>query len=263
LDLTGCFYSIGRGFVSESGFLSRGGLTGLESEIGQNFYPKSAFFRKVKTRLWVYVIRDHESGLSEAQGRLGVDMLLPGNTNLTVEAWQASEIFLGRRFDISQYRLIANSWLSKKLYLYLAVRRGNQIRYVQEPFQGRGSTAVGIVRWLPTEKLDWELRLTYSDLFSRADGLKVYDYTILRNKLTFQLNKYLFFRGVAEYNDYHRKLLTDLLLSFTYIPGTVIQLGYGSLFEKTRWREDGYVPDDRFLEMKRGLFFKASYLWRL
>jgi len=68
---------------------------------------------------------------------------------------------------------------------------------------------------------------------------------------------------VVEYNDYRRKLLTDLLLSFTYIPGTVIQLGYGSLYEKTRWQDDAYVPDDRFLEMKRGLFFKASYLWRL
>ena len=263
LDLSACVYSISRGFFSESGFLSRGGLTGLEAEIGPKFYPKSTFIRRVKPRLWLYGIRDHESGMNEAQGRLGVDLLLPGNTGLTLEAWKASEIFLGRRFDVSQYRLIANSWLSKKLYLYFACRRGNQIRYVADPFQGRGTTWAGILRWLPTEKLDWELRLTYNDLFAAADGLKVYDYTILRNRFTYQLNKYLFFRGVVEYNDYRRKLLTDLLLSFTYIPGTVIQLGYGSLYEKTRWQDDAYVPDDRFLEMKRGLFFKASYLWRL
>ncbi len=69
--------------------------------------------------------------------------------------------------------------------------------------------------------------------------------------------------GVLEYNDYRKKLLTDLLVSFTYIPGTVIQLGCGSLNEKVHWEENDYRPDDRFLEMKRGLFFKASYLWRL
>jgi hypothetical protein len=263
LDLTGCFYSISRGFFSESGFLSRAGLTGLESEIGPNFYPKSGFFRKVKPRLLVYVIRDQESGMNEALGRFGVDLLLPGNTGLTLEAWKASEIFLGRRFDISQYRLIANSWLSKKLYLYLACRRGNQVRYAQEPFQGYGNSLAGICRYHPTDKLDLELRLTYSDLFARADSSKAYEYTILRNKLTYQANKYLFFRGVLEYNDYRKKLLGDLLLSFTYIPGTVIQLGYGSLYEKVRWQENEYRPDDRFLEMKRGLFFKASYLWRL
>ena len=68
---------------------------------------------------------------------------------------------------------------------------------------------------------------------------------------------------MLEYNDYRKKLLSDFLVSFTYIPGTVIQLGYGSLYEKYRWEESGYRPDDRFLEMKRGLFFKASYLWRL
>jgi hypothetical protein len=263
LDLTGCFYSISRGFISESGFLSRAGLTGLESEIGPKFYPKSIFFRKVKPRLWMVVIRDHESRMNEALGRLGVDFLLPGNTGLTLEAWTGSEVFLDRRFDISQYRLIANSWLSKKLYLYFAFRRGNQVRYAQDPFQGRGSTFAGIFRYLPTDKLQWEVRLTYSELFSKADGLKVYDYAILRNKLTYQPNKYLFFRGVVEYNDYYKKLLTDLLVSFTYIPGTVIQLGYGSLYEKVRWEENEYRPDDRFLEMKRGLFFKASYLWRL
>jgi hypothetical protein len=57
--------------------------------------------------------------------------------------------------------------------------------------------------------------------------------------------------------------MTDFLASFTYIPGTVIHVGYGSLFEKLGWREDEYVPSDRFMETKRGFFFKASYLWRL
>jgi hypothetical protein len=263
LDLMGCAYSISRGFFSESGYLSRAGLSGIESDITPKFYPQSGFFRKISPHLYGTVVRDHESGMNEASATLGIQLLLPGNTNLIIDAWKASEVFLGQRFDISQYRLIANSWLGKKLYLYLAGRRGNQVRYAQEPFQGRGSAFAGIVRWLPTDQLQWEVRLSYSDLFAKADGLKVYDYTILRNKLTYQPNKYLFFRGVVEYNDYYKKLLGDLLASFTYIPGTVLQLGYGSLYEKVRWEEGVYLPDDRFLETKRGLFFKASYLWRL
>ena len=43
----------------------------------------------------------------------------------------------------------------------------------------------------------------------------------------------------------------------------VIQLGYGSIYDKVEWVEREYREADRFLEMKRGLFFKASYLWRL
>ena len=107
------------------------------------------------------------------------------------------------------------------------------------------------------------MSFTYSDLFRESDKEKVYDYSIVRNRLIYQVNKYLFFRAIVEYNSYRRQLLTDLLASFLYIPGTVIQLGYGSLYEKTRWQDEAYVNSDRFLEMRRGLFFKASYLWRL
>ncbi len=263
LDLEGCFYAISRDFFSESGYLSRSGLTAIEGQIAPKFYPKSSFFRKIKPRLYGTVLRDQESRMNEAAGLGAAEFLLPGNAGLTLEAWAGSEIFLGQRFDISGGRLIANSWINKKLYLNLTLRRSNQVRYVEEPFQGYGNTATGIIRYLPHEKLQWEIRLTYADLFARADRIKVYEYTILRNKLTYQANKHLFFRGVLEYNDYRKKLLTDMLVSFTYIPGTVIQLGYGSIYEKYRWEENEYRPDTRFLEMKRGLFFKASYLWRL
>lgn len=263
LDIQAGAFTVGRGFFSECGYLVRGGLNGIDAEIGPKLYPKSGMLRKVKPRLALGAYRDLESRMNEGLARLGVDILLPGNTNLTLEASASSEIFLGRRFDISSFRLVASSWLNKKLYFYLGLRRGNQVRYVQEPFQGYGNTAAAICRYLPCDRLEWEVRLTYADLFSRADGIKVYEYAIVRNKLTYQANKYLFFRGVAEYNDYRKKLITDLLVSFTYIPGTVIQLGYGSLYEKVRWEENDYRPDDRFLEMKRGFFFKASYLWRL
>jgi hypothetical protein len=45
--------------------------------------------------------------------------------------------------------------------------------------------------------------------------------------------------------------------------GTVIQLGYGSIYDKVDWVDGEYRESNRLLEMKRGLFFKASYLWRL
>ncbi len=81
--------------------------------------------------------------------------------------------------------------------------------------------------------------------------------------MTYQVNWYLFFRGILEYNDYRTELLTDFLASFTYIPGTVIHIGYGSLYDRIRWENGEYVDSDRFLEAKRAFFFKTSYLWRI
>jgi hypothetical protein len=93
--------------------------------------------------------------------------------------------------------------------------------------------------------------------------MRLYDYAIYRGKASFQVNRYLFFRAIAEYNTYRRQLLTDFLASFTYIPGTVLHAGYGSFYEKVRWDDGRYVPGTSFLETRRGFFFKASYLWRL
>jgi hypothetical protein len=52
-------------------------------------------------------------------------------------------------------------------------------------------------------------------------------------------------------------------VSFTYIPGTVFYVGYGSALERIEWNGSEYVPSDRFNEMRRGFFFKISYLWRI
>jgi hypothetical protein len=105
--------------------------------------------------------------------------------------------------------------------------------------------------------------MTYSDFVSDRDGSRVYEYPIMRGRLTYQVNRYLFFRGVVEYNRYRRQLLTDFLASFTYVPGTVVHFGYGSLYERQEWRQDRFVESPVFHEMQRGLFFKMSYLWRV
>ena len=106
--------------------------------------------------------------------------------------------------------------------------------------------------------------MNFSDFFRKANGEKIYDYTIIRDRLTFQFNKYLFLRAIAEYNLYYKKMNLDLLASFTYIPGTVVYVGYGSIYEKIRWQqnEHDYFPDSDFLKTRGSFFFKASYLWR-
>jgi hypothetical protein len=100
------------------------------------------------------------------------------------------------------------------------------------------------------------------DFFRDSDNEKIYDYAIIRSRNTFQVNTYLFLRAIVEYNTYSDRLTADILASFTYIPGTVTYIGYGSAFEKLEWDGQEYIKSNRFLETKRGFFFKVSYLWR-
>ena len=58
-------------------------------------------------------------------------------------------------------------------------------------------------------------------------------------------------------------MLTDFLGSYELRPGTVVFAGYGSLYERRLWQDDRWIEGQGdYLTTRRGLFFKASYLYR-
>ena len=92
--------------------------------------------------------------------------------------------------------------------------------------------------------------------FNRAsNGEHVYSVDIVNLKTTYQFNRHFLIRLLEQYDSSNRRLLTDLLASYEFVPGTVFHAGYGSLYEK---------PDNagNYMTVSRGLFFKASYLYR-
>jgi hypothetical protein len=256
-------YHISTGFRTDVGYLTRQGVTGFFGSVTPRIYPKSRVFRKLQPNLSLALVKDLPSGLVETNDALGLTVLLPGNTTAQFLGRYSTEVFLGRRFDTSGGLFQVLSHVTKQFYVRGLYFRGNSIRYTADPYQGYGNRFTGGVTYKPSERFDLTGSLTFSDFFRESTKEKEFDYAIWRGRLTYQMNKYLFFRGVIEYNTYRRTMLTDLLASFTYIPGTVLQLGYGSLYDKVEWVDGEYRPSERFLEVRRGLFFKASYLWRL
>jgi len=257
------FQDLAKDFLTETGYLTRNGLTRLKVGFLPMIYPKSRTFLRVDPIFHTINIRDKFSGLFETQNTFDLRLIMPLSTTLIAGGRYQTEVYLGRRFDRSGVRLIGYSQVTKKVSLDVRYVYGRKIRYVESPYQGRGSDASFSLTFLPLDSLNFSLDLAYSDFYRSADGGKEFDYTILRGASTYQVNKYLFFRAIVEYNTFYQRMMTDLLASFTYIPGTVIHLGYGSLYDRLAWRDEDYVPSDRFLETKRSLFFKVSYLWRL
>jgi len=250
-------------FETDTGYLIRNGLTRFRALVAPKFHPRSAVVLQLTPSLYTSQLRDKMSGLWETENTLTLSSVMVRTTRASVAYSQATEIFLGQRFNTSGWTAQLSSQITKEFYVRATCRDGKAIRYSESPFQGRGKSALATLGYQPSENFNWTLSLTYSDLFRDSSKEKIYDYTIIWNRLVYQVNKYLFFRVIVEYNTYRRQLLTDLLASFLYIPGTVIQLGYGSLYDRTRWLDGEYVNVDRFQEMRRGIFFKASYLWRL
>ncbi|UCE39859.1 MAG: carbohydrate binding family 9 domain-containing protein [Candidatus Aminicenantes bacterium] len=250
-------------FHTETGYVTRTGITRFRSGIMRMFYPQSGIIKRFEPLIHSSQIYDKPSGLYETNNALDMRFLLPRSTMILFGYRYSTEVWQKERFSTNRARFIGSSQITNKLHISLNYFYGNKIRYVENPYQGKGNDVIASLTFLPLGKLHLELSLLYSDFTRKSDSKKEIDYTIIRSKNTFQVNKYLFFRAIVEYNSFRKQMITDFLASFTYIPGTVIHIGYGSLYEKIRWEEGDYRPSDNFLETRRGFFFKASYLWRL
>ena len=254
-------------FNTETGYVTRIGITRFRAGLIRMLYPKSKILRRIDPLLNNQFIWDKESKQWENYNAFYLTFVLPRSSSIRVGYGYSAEIFRRKKFDTSGFSILGSSQFTKQFYFYLSYSYGKKIRYIydpnEDPYQGRGSNGSASIIYQPSEKFHSSLSFTYTDLFRDNDGEKAFDYTIIRFRNTYQTNRYLFFRVILEYNSFYEELMTDFLASFTYIPGTVIHIGYGSLYNKIKWENDQYMESDRFLETKRVFFFKASYLWRL
>lgn len=259
------YQDISEGFQVDSGFVYRTGLRRLSAFSMYSIYPKSKFFQKIEPFYWSYHLYDTIYNMWETVNLFTLRFRLPRNTMVRFDGLLANEVYVGDRFDQSGYGFQAESQLAKSVYIETRVRRTNKTFYdPSDPYQGYGTSVTGGIKYQPITQLDFILSLNYVDFYRKLDRAKIYNYLIVRSRNTFQINKYLFLRGIVEYNDFYKRMTLDGLISFTYIPGTVLFLGYGSALEKQEWDESlpGFAPSSRFHEMQRGFFFKVSYNYR-
>lgn len=253
-------------FDLATGWAQRKNYSNLGWSFAHSFYLQSPILQKIQPIFWGYYTRDHFYHLDESVDLFLVRFYLPRFTVLRLDLANATEVFEGRSFNISWKKIEISSQPSPSVSVYFQYQTGYRTNYDPDDlFQGRRRTLVTAVDYLPSQKIKLTLSAVQSVFTRRSNDELIYDYRLYRNELTYQVSKYLFFREITEYNAYREQLTTDFLVSFTYIPGTVIYLGYGSLYDRVRYdaMELDYVSTDKYLEMKRGLFLKASYNWRI
>jgi len=265
LDYSLSVNDISEDFSSESGYITRTGILGFAGLFRPKIYPQGGAFQRISFELVSAQTKDKFARMWETYNYAAIRPVFLGSLNATLLYAYATEVFSGERFKTGGLQASISGLLTKQLRATLSYRTGSAIFYSSSPYQGYSSRASATVIYQPTANLEANLSFVYFDFYRESDSERIYEYPISRAKITYQMNKYLFFRGIVEYNKYRRRMLTDFLASFTYIPGTVAHAGYGSIYEKMGWDNTraGYVNSEQFLESQRGFFFKVSYLWRL
>jgi hypothetical protein len=141
---------------------------------------------------------------------------------------------------------------------------GNAVFYAAvEPFQGHSRDLRGGFTVQPSGQFSQSLSVTRIVFDRAATGARVYSLDIVNAKTTYQFTRALSLRAITQFDSSRDTVLSDLLGSFEPRPGTVLYGGYGSLFERRDFVDGGWVEGDgSYLATRRGLFFKASYLYR-
>jgi len=263
--LVGNLEHIGKDLRADAGYLQRRGINVLRSAIYYNIYAnqKKLPWLKVITPYFVFdITRDLITHKDDVRVGSVLSIYFIKDATLAFTYQRARENWQGQAFDMDALKAAAAIRLSNWLRLTGSLLWKEGIYYYANPaFMGSGYGITFTADIQPSSKLNQNFSFTHSDL--KKDGVKIYNVDILYSKTTYQFNKYFFLRALIQYNSYQERLLTDFLASFTLIPGTVLHIGYGGMYERRDWVDNRWIPlEGELYNIKRSFFAKVSYLWR-
>ena len=257
------------GFRMDTAYYQRSGIATAKFYLQQRFVPdkkRIPWLLGVTPSVYGAYIHDKVSGMDDLELMLQLDtnFLLKGSWGGYVYFGQ--ECWAGREFRRTLGHIYVNLQPFTWLNLHVCGNAGDAIYYDPvDPFLGNRAQLHASFTLQPTRKLNLFAEHTISRFRRLNTGARIYDQGIWRSRLTYQFNPKLFVRGLVQYDSFYQRLLGDFLASFTYIPGTVLYLGYGSLNESRSWVDGGWqrgVTGDRFFQTRQSLFFKVSYRYQ-
>ena len=267
------FDHYGKTFAMETAFLRRTGVSHGWAYAGINAYPafkKAPWWKRNRFQIIYDYAWDHETRRLDQQLIVNNQFTFTRMGYFGLEVDAIREAWKGRIFPLTQFWAFGQVQAFKWLRFGGMAASGEWIYYEADPPEKGAGRRVNLnVTLQPGDKVALSLGGYAETLLQPEDRSRIYTVSILNTKLTYQLNKYFMLRGIVRYEgvdqegDGSRRVLLDFLASFTFIPGTVLHLGYGSLYEKNGWENGEWTGmPGRYYEMSRGLFLKASYLWR-
>lgn len=255
-----------RAFAMDTAFLNRTGITNAWGYIDYNFYPdrdKHPWIRRITPFTYFQGGRDRVQGGDEYVSVSGARMSFTRQGFFRADVLVGQEPWQGTEYESVRYRVFGNVQLFRWLRPFANVNFGDAIYYDEtDPFLGRSVSSSAGATFQPTGRFTEAVEYTRI-VFTRPGGERVYAVNLVNTRTTFQFTKALSVRAIVQYDSNEARVLTDFLGSYEPRPGTVVYAGYGSLYRQRAYLDGDWV-DGRgaYLTTRRGVFLKASYLYR-
>ena len=256
-----------RDFQMDTAFYNRTGFTSGWVYGGLNFYPdkdRYPWIRRIVPFTFTQGGRDRVAGGDDILNVSGVRLHFTRQGFFRVDWFFGREPWAGQRFDIGRVRLQGSVQMFRWLYLQGYHHDGHAIFYDPvAPYGGDETNTRMEVTFQPTGRLTQNVAFTRVVFDHGETGERVYDIDILNTRTTYQFTRAFSLRGIVQYDSSRYRVLTDFLSSYELRPGTVIYGGYGTLYEQRDYQNGEWISGaGPYAASNRGLFFKASYLYR-
>ena len=270
-------YLLSPDFRTDVGFVQRTDQQRNVTTLGYRFWPESWIINWGPSvtygRNWNF-----DDVLEDEQVQASLNTTFANNISGSVSVSRDMERYLGVNFDKIGYRAFGRISSSRKYSIGAFYRYGDEVRYQENPFLGRGGSGGMFVTLRPTSRFQSQLNLNTSRLIdprvdpSVADPL-VFDVTIVRALSTYQFTDRLAYRNIIEFNTLQRTAGLNMLVSYRVNAGTVFYIGYDDRYRQADrilgedFDGDGisdylFPSVDTLQRTNRAFFTKFQYLFR-
>jgi hypothetical protein len=258
----------GRDFQMDTAFFNRTGFTSAWSYGELNFFPREGsnfWLKRVSLFYWTKLGRDRVQEGDDRFLNAGIRFNLTRQGYVQVNHNRGREPWAGREFNTGGgINVFGSGQILRWLDINGGFNRNRAIYYdPADPFQGNSASYSFGVTLQPNQHFNQNIEYERVRFDRASTGERVFTVDIVNLRTTYQFNRRLLARLIEQYDSSRRRLLTDLLGSYEFVPGTVLHAGYGSLHERRGFVQGRLLPGGGdFMTVSRGLFLKASYVHR-
>jgi hypothetical protein len=256
-----------RTFAMDTAFLNRVGLTSGWVFADYSFYPdkvRHSWIRRIVPFTFLQRGRDRIENGDEYAAVTGLRFSLTRQGFFRVDRSFGQEAWRGQEYRGGQWRANGQMQVFRWLRGYANFGRGRSLFYDEvDPFVGASRSGRLGATFQAGGRFSQNVEFA-RNTFNRPDtGERVYTVNVANTQTTYQFTKELALRGIVQYDSQRHRVLTDFLGSYDVRPGTVFYAGYGSLYQKRSYQAPDWIDGEgSYLTTRRGLFLKASYLFR-
>lgn len=255
--LGGYYMALHPDFQASLGFVNRTDYRTVGGYASYRIYTDKSWLNQVQFRVQAGKrIGYADSTTQDTWIRPQVQLRLTEFNQVFIEYEAGLERFANIDFKKKQLSVESQFTFLSWMPFNLIFQTGDSINYdPEDAFLGTSNTYGVQLTFKLNKRIQLGTDFSKQTFWRAAGGEMLWDYNVVRERLTYQFSKTLSFRAIVDYNFFYKQAFGSFLASWVLRPGTVFFLGL----------DNNYLRDafGHLIRNNTNVFIKFSYWWRL